>query len=196
MWDTFRAQESTIVSRSVLQRSSHSRRRYSLPAVPKMRHPRPSMWHISRATKHNRQFVSVTTTMNNSSTILTICSTKIKPSAPEYVAHFATRELNRQLVTVAITTGSVHGTLTPCSDKIRQSGPKHSLVIRSKPCTDTVFAPHLLLGLHVGTFLDQSLDNLSVPIHGSPDQGRPVLLRDVYVTRLQKGLHSVTRQIE
>jgi hypothetical protein len=45
-----------------------------------------------------------------------------------------------------------------------------------------VSAPHLLLGLHVGTLLDQSLDDVRVPIHGSPHQGRPVLLRDEYTS--------------
>jgi hypothetical protein len=83
-----------------------------------------------------------------------------------------------QVVRVAKATETVNGTLTPCSEKVGQTGPKHSLVIHSFSCTDIVSAPHLLRGVHIGTFLDQSLDNLRVPIHGSPHQGRPALLRD------------------
>jgi hypothetical protein len=92
------------------------------------------------------------------------------------------RGCNGQLVHVTRKTGTVHGTLTPCSAKIGQSGPKHSLVIPSNPCNDTESAPHLLLGLQVGVFLDQSIDNIRVPIHGSPHQGRPVLLRDEHTS--------------
>jgi hypothetical protein len=47
----------------------------------------------------------------------------------------------------------------------------------------STLAIHQFLGVHVGTFPNQSLDNLRVPIHGSPDQGRPVLLRDEPTSR-------------
>jgi hypothetical protein len=50
-------------------------------------------------------------------------------------------------------------------------------------CTGRGCAPHRLIRLHVGASLDQSLDNIRVPIHGSPHQGRPVLLRDEYTSR-------------
>jgi hypothetical protein len=46
-----------------------------------------------------------------------------------------------------------------------------------------VSAPHLLRGVHIGVSLNQSLDNLSVPILGSPRQGRPALLRDDRTSR-------------
>jgi hypothetical protein len=72
----------------------------------------------------------------------------------------------------------VNETLTACSAKVGQTGPKHSLVIHSFSSTDRVSVPHLLRGVHIGAFLDQSLDNLRVPILGSPHQGRPALLRD------------------
>ncbi len=44
-------------------------------------------------------------------------------------------------------------------------------------------ASHLLRGVHIGTFLDKSLDNLPVPIYSSPHQGRPALLRDERMSR-------------
>ena len=53
-----------------------------------------------------------------------------------------------------------------------------SEAIRSFSSTDRVCVPHPLLGVHVGTFLDQSLNIFRVPIHGSPYQGSPALLRD------------------
>jgi hypothetical protein len=53
----------------------------------------------------------------------------------------------------------------------------------SNPYTDTLSVPHLLLGLHVGATFNQSLDNLRVSIHGSPDQGRPALLQDEKMSR-------------
>jgi hypothetical protein len=70
--------------------------------------------------------------------------------------------------------------------KIEQTGPKSFSVIHSFSCTDSrlkeyteeVSAPHLLRGVHIGTFLDQSLDSLCAPILGSPHQGSPALLRD------------------
>jgi hypothetical protein len=79
---------------------------------------------------------------------------------------------------VVCMTKTTNGTLTPCSEKVGQTGSKHSLEGHSFSCTDRVSAPHLLRGVHIGAFLDQSLDNLRVPILGSPHQGCPTLLRD------------------
>jgi hypothetical protein len=135
--------------------------------------------YILPSEKHHAELVMVTITITELSAILTRCSTMSEPSPPPSMCHISqTTGHIRQLVPVRITTGTVNGPLTPCSAKIRQSGPKYSFVIRSYSCTDTVPTPHLLLGLHVGISLDQSLDNLRVPIHGSPDQGRPARLRD------------------
>jgi hypothetical protein len=47
------------------------------------------MYSISQARKKNYQLVSITMTVTKPSAIHTICSTKGKPSMPEYVAHFA-----------------------------------------------------------------------------------------------------------
>ncbi len=68
------------------------------------------------------------------------------------------------------------------SAKIRQRGLKHSFVILSCSCSETVSAPHLLIGLRVGTILNQSIDNLRVPIPDSPDQGSPAPLRDDHMS--------------
>ena len=108
---------------------------------------------------------------------------------------FRARKHSDQVVRVTKATETVNGTLTPCNVKVGQYGPKHSLVIHSFSCTDGVFAPHLLRGVQIGTFLDQSLDNLRVPIHGSPHQGRPALLRDKRVRHEAAALRSVTRQV-
>jgi hypothetical protein len=51
------------------------------------------------------------------------------------------------------------------------------------PVQDTISAPHRLPGLRIRTILDQSLDNIRVPIHGSPHQGRAVLLQDEHASR-------------
>jgi hypothetical protein len=135
-----RKREHTHVSWSTCQGPCQSRQRYLRAAAPRVSHPGPHVWHITRA---------------------------------------SVREHARQLVHVTKTTGNVHATLTSCSAgaKIGQSSPKHALVIFSVSSTDRVCEPHLLLGVHVGTFLDQSLDNILIRTHGSPDQGRPVLLR-------------------
>jgi hypothetical protein len=107
----------------------------------------------------------------------------LPPAAPR-VSHpkanmshiFRARKHSDQSVRVTKATETVDGTLTPCSEKIGQTGPKHFSVIHSFSCTDKASAPHLLRGVHIGTFLDQSLDNLRVPNLGSPYQGRPALL--------------------
>jgi hypothetical protein len=56
---------------------------------------------------------------------------------------------------------------------------------RVSPFTFTNSAPHLLLDVqvYICVSLNQSLDNLRVPIHSSPDRGRPVLLRDQHTSR-------------
>jgi hypothetical protein len=89
---------------------------------------------------------------------------------------FRARKHSDQVVCVTKATEAGIGTLTPCSEKVGQTGPKHFSVIHSFSCTDRVSAAHLLRGVHVGTFLDQSLDNFYVPQLGSPYQGRPSLL--------------------
>jgi hypothetical protein len=80
------------------------------------------------------------------------------------------------------------------------SGPKHSLVIRSISATDRSSVPHLGLGVHldVGTSLDQSFDNVHVPILSSKCDGRATTLRvgDQYHFDLPRAaaLHMATRQ--
>jgi hypothetical protein len=67
----------------------------------------------------------------------------------------------------------------------RSGNPVPNILWSFAPTPPTVreSAPHLLLGVHVGTILDQNLNNTRVPFHSSPHQRRPVLLRDDHTSR-------------
>jgi hypothetical protein len=76
------------------------------------------------------------------------------------------------------------GHLRPVAPRSRNPVPNIPWSIAPHPSlSDKVSAPHLLRGVLVGTFNDQSLDSLRVSINDSPDQGRPALLRDEHTSR-------------
>jgi hypothetical protein len=93
----------------------------------------------------------------------------------------STRGHNHQLVIKQRLQKECKGHLRPVAPRSRNPVPNipWSLALHS----NTVSAPHLLLRVLVGTILDQSLDNLRVPIYGSPHQGSPALLQDKHTSR-------------
>jgi hypothetical protein len=134
--------------------------------------------HVARKTAFTSTGHSANDHDNNLQPHLRAAAARVSHPTPNMSHIFRARKHSDQVVCVTKAIETVHGTLTLCSEKVGQTGPKHSSVIHSFSCTDRVSAPHRLRGVHIGAFLDQSLDNLRVPILGSPHQGRPALLRD------------------